>query len=312
LVVAQGSSGGDGTISGIVFLGSGSQPAGQVTVSLRSSSLQISRRVLTDYDGRFQVAGLPGGSYEIVVEEPGCEPARLSANVDGSVASVAVHLKRYVVPSTPAGAYSVSVHDLKIPDKARSECEKGLDKMARNDLVESLRHFTKATEAFPGYYEAFSLIGVSEMKLGDFEKAMQAFQRAIDLTAGHYAPPIFGMGYTSYLQGRLTDAEAILRRGLEVDDSSAEGYFYLAMTLFVENRIEDAEKGAHDALLRKPDLAAAYIVLADVYARRHQFSQQVEALDMYLKLAPNGPSAERVKKAREGTMGILASLKPAN
>jgi tetratricopeptide (TPR) repeat protein len=283
-----------------------------VTVSLRSSSHQVVRRVLTDYDGRFQVIGLPNGEYEVVVEEPGCESDRAVAKVDGSVVNVEMHLKQPKPTERAASRYLVSVRELKMPDRARSEYEKGLDEMAHNDFAEGLRHFTKATEAFPSYYEAFNFIGIAEMKLGELEKAVQAFQRSIDLSEGRYAAALFGMGYTSYLQGKLKEAEDTLRRGLDIDGSSPDGYFYLGMTLFLENHIEEAEKSAREALLCKPDYAAAYIVLANVYGRRHEFHEQLQALDTYLKLTPNGPSAARVKEVRQVTLGILAGLKPAN
>lgn len=310
--VAQSSSSDAGSISGTVLLDGGHGPASQVTVSLRSSSQQVVRRVLTDYDGRFQVAGLPNGDYEVVVEEPGCQSDLAVAKVNGAVANVEMHMKPFKPAESVASRYAVSVRELKMPDKARSEYQKGLDGIAHSDFADSLRHFNKAVEAFPSYYEAFNFIGIAEMKLGELEKAMQAFQRSIDLSEGRYAAALFGMGYTSYLQGKLQEAEGVLRRGLEVDSSSPEGYFYLGTTLFLENRIEEAEKSAREALLRKPDYAAAYIVLANVYGRRHEFREQLQALDAYLKLTPDGPSAARVKEVREVTVGILAGLKPAN
>lgn len=309
---AQGPTGSAGRISGRVFLDGSRRPASQVAVSLRSGTQQIFRSVLTDYDGRFEVADLPDGAYEVVVEEPGCEPERVSANVEGSAASVAVHLKPYAPAEKPGNRYSVSVRELLMPDKARNEFQKGLQRIAKNEFADGLRHFTKATEAFPGYYEAFHFMGIAEMRLGQLDKAVGAFQRSVDLSGGRYAAAIFGMGYASYLQGNLKEAEAILRRGLEVDGDSADGHFYLGMTLFLEDRIDEAEKSARQALLRRPDYAAPYIVLADVYGRRRQFREQVRALDAYLKLSPKGPFVERAKEARQATLDILASLEPVN
>jgi len=309
---AQGSSNDAGGISGKVLLDGGHGPASQVTVSLLSSSHQVVRRVLTDYDGGFQVAGLPNGEYEVVVEEPGCESDRAVAKVNGSIASVEVHIKQSKPAENVPNRYAVSVRELQMPNKARSEYQKGLDGIAHNDFAESLRHFTKATQAFPNYYEAFNFIGIAKMKLGELEEAIQAFQRSIDLSGGRYAAALFGMGYTSYLQGKLKEAENTLRRGLDIDGSSPDGHFYLGMTLFLENRVEEAEKSAREALLCEPDYAAAYIVLANVYGRRHQFHEQLQALDTYLQLSPNGPSAARVKEVRQVTLGILAGLKSAN
>jgi len=48
--------------------------------------------------------------------------------------------------------------------------------------------------------------------------------------------------------------------------------------------------------LRKPNFAQAYLVLADVYARRHEYRAQMQDLDVYLKLEPNGRRASKYAK----------------
>lgn len=300
-------SSGVATVSGTVLLGSDNRPASHVAVSLRSSSQQIFRSILTDSEGHFEVAGLPNGAYEITADEPGCVSERVTADVNGTVAGVAVHLKPF--RTSPSGnGFTVSVRELKQPEKARDEFQKGLARIAKSDYSEALKHLVKATQAFPEYYEAFHYIGVAEMKMEHLEKAVEAFQRSINLSDGTDAEPMFGLGYTSYLQGKWKEAETILRRGLERDSDSAQGHFYLGTALFALNRLQEAENSAREALLRKPDYAAPYIVLANIFGRRRQFHEQLQAMDSYLRLDPSGPSADRVRAARQTTLHILASL----
>jgi cytochrome c-type biogenesis protein CcmH/NrfG len=303
-------SSGSAAVSGTVLFGSDNRPASHVAVSLRSSSQQIFRSILTDSEGHFEVGGLPNGVYEISAEESGCASERVSTNVQGVVAGVAVHLRPY--RTAPIGnGFAVSVRELEVSEKARAEFQKGLARMAKSDYSEALKHLVKATQIFPQYYEAFHYIGVAQMKMDHLEQAVEAFQRSIDLSVGAYAEPMFGLGYASYLQGKWKEAEAILRRGLERDSNSAEGYFYLGTALFALNLVAEAEKSARGALLRKPNYAAPYIVLANVFGRRHEFHEQLQAMDSYLKLEPNGPSADRVRAARETTLRLLANLDPA-
>jgi hypothetical protein len=62
------------------------------------------------------------------------------------------------------------------------------------------------------------------------------------------------------------------------------------------------------ALLRKPDFAAAYLELADVCARRHDYHGQVADLETYLRLEPAGPANLRVRQAREVALKILSDI----
>src|SRR5262249_26299687 len=211
---------------------------------------------------------------------------------------------------SPSGsASSVSVRELKIPDKARDEYDKGIASNAKNQFAESLEHLQKATELFPKYYEAETQLGVAKMGMRNYDEVIEYFQKAIDSSYGRYALAAFGMGYTRYLQGKLTEAESVLRRGLEIDPDSVNGYFCLGMTLFRLNKLDEAEKCGREALRRKADFAPAYIILANVYGQRRHFHEQLDALETYLKLSPEGPSSQKVREARQITRAIIAEGK---
>ena len=300
----------DGKISGTVLLKANNRPASQVAVKLKSHAVGIFRSILTDFDGHFEVKNLPASTYEIVVDEPGYEPAQTSAQLDGSTSKLVLYLKSSNLPQTERSSYTVSARELMIPGKAQHEYEKGLGSLAKKDVAGSLSHFTKAAEAFPDYYEAYYHVGVAETKLGHKDQARRAFQKAIDLSGGGYAWAEFGFGYLLYLEGKSEEAVTIIQRGLEADESSPVGYLILGMALLRLERLDEAERSAHEALLRKPNFAQAYLVLADVYARRHEYRAQMQDLDVYLKLEPNGEESEHVRQARAVVLRILAGPIP--
>jgi len=305
---AQDSSpeGTSGEISGVVLLDAKNFPANQVIVTVKSKDAGISRSVLTDVEGQFALSGLPAGTYGVSVEEAGYEPAWVSAQINGDSAKVVLRLKPSRFSQGRRNNFTVSVRELKIPSKAREEYKKGLERLAKNDIAGSLSHLAKATEVAPDYYEAFYHLGVVEAKLGHRDEAMQAFHRAIELTGGHYAWAEFGVGFLLCQEGKPEEAEPIIRKGLELDESSPEGHVVLGMALLKLNRPDEAEKNAREALLRRPNFAEAYLVLSDAYALRREFRAELEGLDAYLKLDPKGPETERVVRAREATLKSLA------
>jgi tetratricopeptide (TPR) repeat protein len=301
-----------GTISGTVMLKTSNRPAGQVAVRLKSHVAGIFRSVLTDLEGHFEVRSLPPSTYEIVVDEPGYEPTQTSARLDGSSSKLVLYLNSSNTAPKEQNSYTVSARELRIPGKARHEYEKGLGSLAKKDFPESVSHFTKAAQAFPEYYEAYYHAGVAETTLGHLDEAMQAFQKAIDLSGGKYPWAEFGIGYLFYLEGKTEEAITVLRRGLEKDQSSADGYFILGLSLLRLNRLDEAERSAREALLRNANFADAYLVLADVYGRRREYREQLQGLDAYLKLEPNGAESEHARQAREVILKILAKIAPEN
>lgn len=295
----------DGTISGTVYAQDASHPASQVALSLKSHEAGVFRSILTDYDGRFEVRGLPPGIYEFSIEEQGYDPYWTTARLEGPSLKMDLQLASRPSLQTPNNPYAVSVRELKIPDNAHEEFNKGLERMAKKDEPGSLSHFAKAVKLFPGYFEAVYHEGVVQTNLGQLEKATQAFQKAFDLSGGRYARAVLGIGYIHYLNGMAVEAETIIRRGLLLDPNAADGYVVLGMTLLRLNRPEEAAKSAHEALLRNPNLANAYLVLADSCARRQNYREQLESLDAYLRLEPSGSASQRVQEVRDVAQRIV-------
>jgi len=308
MAVAQNSYVGkdDGKISGTVLLEGNNRPATQVAVKLKSHVAGIFRSVLTDFEGHFEVRGLPASTYEIVVEEPGYEPAETTAEFDGSSSKLELHLKACSVSPAQRDRYTVSARELRIPGKARGEYQKGLSSLAKNQLSDSLNHFKKASQAFPEYYEAYYHVGLVETSMGKLEEAGQAFQKAIDVSGGRYAWGEIGLGYLFYLEGRTEEAVSIIRRGVELDGNLPDGHFILGIALLRMNRLDEAEKCAREALLRNPNFARAYLLLADTYGHRHEYLEQLQGLDAYLKLEPHGEESGAVRRAREALLEMMA------
>src|SRR2546425_837870 len=297
-------------ILGTVFLEGRNLPTGGVIVNIRSLTEGPFVSVLTDWSGRFQVRGLNSGVYEIVVEEAGYEPIRETLQLlRGPSPPLELYLKGGNSSPVRRTDYAVSVRELRIPVKARNAFEKGLERLAKNDAVGSRTQFLRATATFPGYYEAYHHIGVADLRLGHEEEAAQAFQKAVDLSGGHYARAQFALGLLLCRRGKYAEAEAVIRRGLDVDGSSATGHLFLSVALFRLNRLEEAEKIAREALLRKPGFAWAYLVLADVHGRRGEYARQLQDLDAYLKLEPDGPASKRVREVREVVQRIVFRTK---
>jgi tetratricopeptide (TPR) repeat protein len=292
-------------ISGTVLSQGNNRTVSQAALTIKSHEAGIFRSILTDYDGHFEVDGLPPSSYEIKIEEPGFDSLQTREKLEGPSLKLILYLKPAKWGAAPQGKYTVSVRELKIPEKAKDEYQKGMECMGKSDSAGSVNHFAKAIHVFPEFYEALSQLGMAKIHLGSMEEARQAFQTAIDLSKGKFAPAHFGFGYLLFREGKANEAEAILRRGLDVDGSAPEGHVILAMALLALNRLDEAEKSAEEALLRKPGYADAYLVRADVNAKRRNFREQIQNLEAYLKLEPQGMASARAQHAREVALKML-------
>jgi hypothetical protein len=260
----------------------------------------------TDSSGAFQASGLPAGSYVLEVQAPNCAPVEQVVQETVGLSNVTVFVRRSGLHAEKPLSNTVSVRELSVPAKAHQEFEKGIERLAKSDPVSSIEYFEKATSKFPRYYEAYYWIGMAKLRLKRDDEAEQALQKSIDVSGGHYAPPHFALAALFAEKNNFADSERVVRRGLEVDANSWEGHLFLGQALFRLERIEEAEKSTHEALLRKPDLVPAYILLANIHLRKREYPSVLKDLDAYLRLDPNGPLAERARQIRDQTQHSLA------
>ncbi|HVH72439.1 MAG TPA: tetratricopeptide repeat protein [Candidatus Dormibacteraeota bacterium] len=291
-------------ISGTVLRERGNLPMSGVIVSVRSLAGETVTSALTDESGYFQVRGLNLGEYEIILEEAGYEPTQKTLEVSGPLSALQLFLKESNPSPRPPKDFSISVRELRIPWKARNAFQKGLERLTKDDVANSRTEFVRATTAFPDYYEAYYHMGVANLRLGRIEEAAAAFQKAIDLSGGHYAWAQFALGLLLCRQGEYREAAVIIRKGLDLDGSSPSGHLFLSVALFRLNRLGEAEKAAREALLRKPRFAWPYLVLADVHALQGQHAMQLHDLDAFLKIEPNAAASKSVREVRDAVSRV--------
>jgi tetratricopeptide (TPR) repeat protein len=207
--------------------------------------------------------------------------------------------------SNPSPAIT-SVHELQIPEKARAACDKGTRKFAAKDPTGSIPEFQKAIKVFPGYYEAYAKLGAAELDLEQWDAAESAFRKSMELSGGRYAPANFGFGLIlATVSKQFTQAESVVRAGLEMDPTDVTGHFVLGWVLYSTARLQEAEKSAREAILSEPNFAGARLLLAQIHLQQNRFSSVVEDLDAYLALGLTSPLDDKVRAVRAEAIRAL-------
>jgi tetratricopeptide (TPR) repeat protein len=194
---------------------------------------------------------------------------------------------------------TVSVRDLRIPEKARTSFNKGVQRFAAKDFSGSVTEFQKAIAAYDEFYEAYYKLGISDLELHLIDDAEAAFRKSIELSESKFPPPLFALGLTLGSEKRFVDAESYLRAGLQLEPTSASGHFALAWVLFSAQRVVEAEKSAREAVLYNPNLAMAHLLLAQIHRSQNNSAALVEDLDAYLRIEPDGARSRALRTTRD-------------
>lgn len=283
--------GNSGTAYGKVLLAMNHKSMEHAQVNLYNLSTGWSTATITDADGRFELEGLPLGQYSLTVTAPLCERFEIQVSIREGTGPLLLELAKSPRPGTPVNNAVVSVEELKMSSKAESAFERGTRLLQKGDARSSVVYFEKAVAKDPGYYRAYHNLGLAQYLLGEKAQAEETLQRAIDLTDGGYAPSQFALAMILLEKQQYGNAEALIQRGLNMEPGSAQGEYLLGLVQFASGRFAEAERSARDALLRSANQAEAYILLAEIHARRQE-PYSVEAdVAAYLRLDGHGPLA---------------------
>jgi tetratricopeptide (TPR) repeat protein len=273
----------------------------------------------TDGNGAFEFNDMGGGDCYVVAQRDGYSPTREFVRPDGSPHVYKdVYLRPASGGSAPAAVSPVSEHQLSIPPKARELFDKGVKLVVeKSDYRGAVSQFSHAIEKYPTYYEAYAAMGLAQYKMGDAATAETSLRKSIDLSSETYAQPMLDLA--SMLNGlkRFPDAEPVLRKAITLDPSSWRGQYELAVSLSGENRFRDAVASASAARSLKPDNPQICLLLYNLHIETDDFSSALADADDYLKLAPDGAMANRVRKMREQlakdlrSSGISAARPPS-
>lgn len=201
---------------------------------------------------------------------------------------------------------TVSVRQLRIPDKAKFAFNKGTQKLAAKDYAGGIAEFQKAIAAYDDFYEAYYKIGIANLEMQANEAAEAAFRKSIALSESKYTPPLFGMGLALASQKQYADAESYIRAGLQLEPTSPSGLLTLGWALYSEQRVVEAEKAARDAVLYNPNLAMAHLLLAQIHRRQKDSAAMVNDLDAYLRLDPDSSRSRALRTTRDEAQQSLA------
>jgi tetratricopeptide (TPR) repeat protein len=210
--------------------------------------------------------------------------------------------------------YSVSVQDLKMAGKGHAAFDKGSRLLDKGDTLASIAYLEQAIAEYPEHYFAYYDLGVAHFRLAQQAEAEHAFQKAIDITKGNFAPPQFGLAAILCQKAEFPQAVTLLQRALDLEPGSAIGKYYLGWAQFGLNRLAEAERTLEQALLRDPNLAPAYFLLARVHSRQNNLPGMLSDLESYLKLEPRKEQvrslAEQIKHKIAQDSTVVATAQP--
>ena len=291
--------GGTNSVTGMIVSSTGQRIARRVSVRLRTMT-KGDRISTTDERGNFAFRDVPPGDYAVVIDrELDFEPFSQNVSViqprgmppQTYYLSIRLQLKGRVIAITGI----LNAEFASVPKPALVHYDKAAEQARTGDHLGAIEELKLAIREYASFMQAFNELGVQYLKLNQLKNADEAFQSALKINPDAIAA-LVNRGITNFMMKRYGEAVPILRKALAKNERSAVGHYFLGQALANLGRFEEAEKELLASLeLGKEQMKEAHRILAIIYSSRGAKKQAAAELEVYLKLAPDAPDAEKLR-----------------
>lgn len=290
------------SISGLIRTADG-MPAKDAHIEIQDrQSGQIVAQTYANSSGSFEV-NVPLGVYEVVAQM-GLEETRETVSVQAGDAMVSLHLPG-VQPSQSGDRFSVSVAQMKVPDKARKALKKAQDAMNNERLDEASKYVAEALELHPEYSEALTVRGILNLEANKLQEALADFHKALGFD-NNYATAYLALGATYNALSQFDEALRALDRGLGLSPTSWQGYFEMGKAFLGKANYEASIRQLNKAENLHPKYSLIHLVRAHAFLGMKNYSQAMGELEFYLEQNPQGKDSADARQTLDRVRSFTA------
>ncbi len=260
----------------------------------------------TSPSGSFEIDDIADGAYEIVAVLGIGETRERVEIVAGSPETLSLRLP----PTENADAGnrdSVSVAELKVPEKARDAFKKAQAALDKREIQKATEYVGEALVNYPKYAAAMALRGILKLDAQQFEPAKQDLESAIQMDP-NYAMSYIALGATYNVLARYEDAIRTLDHGIALSPRSWQGYFEMSKALLGKGDYQTAlhQLDKTEGLAPK-NYAPIHLVRAHALLGLKNYDAATLELETYLQNAPKGANAEDAQHTLDKVKAFRAS-----
>ena len=227
-----------------------------------------------------------------------------------------------VVQRTTKIEGTLSAIPYKAPKDARKAYEQGLEALRNSKLAAARLHFQKAVDVYPAFTFAWFQLGTVLQQQNQPDAARAAFTHASTIDS-KYLPPYLSLASMASEAQNWTEVLKLTGHILALDPLAgatgyildldpvnyADAYFYDSLANFELNRIDAAEKSGLKAehLDLRTHFPQLHLILAEIFARKHNYSTAISELQTFMDLAPTAKNVEQVRERQAELQKLDAS-----
>lgn len=298
-----------GSVIGRLRLVRGEAPSVPVLVLLQIHGATLDS-VYTDSQGTYGFHNLHPNPYRVVINDDRFQHEERDAVIPPVTLMPVVFVDITLtpkpdqkgdsnVPNKSSGANrnitDVREYTAKFPKPAVKEFEKGMKADQDGKKEEAIRHYRKAIEIAPDFYEAHNNLGSDYVSQSNFDAARKEFELAIQQNQSD-AASYFNLANVCMLMNNVPDASKYLGEGLRREPDSALGQFLLGSLNFKTGKLPEAERALRQAIKSDAVMVQPRLQLVNLLLQQGRKDEAIGQLNEFVKAFPDNPFSPQARK----------------
>ncbi|HYH00073.1 MAG TPA: tetratricopeptide repeat protein [Terriglobales bacterium] len=270
-----------------------------VSVQLMSFGGVTVAQGFTNSEGQVTFANVKPGSYTAKISGADLEDTTTEAFVidrSDPMHMEWVHVKRRQ-DGTQVGSTQpmISAADLRIPDKAKKEFNKGNESFVEGDMEKAIERYQKAVKIYPDYATAHNNLGAAFMRMQRRDEALEAFAKAAELDP-NLASANANVARFHILANDGRAAIPFLERALSSSPGDAEVLVLMAQAQLMTQHFDEAVTYARKAhSLAHQKLPMVHLIAGQALQAQNKPDEARIEYEIFLKEAPDSPQVGKVR-----------------
>lgn len=257
----------------------------------------IKHETKTNKKGEFIFSGLGYGKWQITASYKNLQPQVKTVTVSQ------ININPVVTLVLQKSAKTIAEEKLK---QEASLVEQGNQAFNDGKFKEALDFYQKFLADNPEFYQLNINIGNCHKELGEFDEAVTAFQKVIELAKEDEkdiplkAKALAGIGEITMKRDDIQTAMEYFKKSIELNPKDEILAYNVGEICFAGNKNEEAIKYYDLAAQINPQWSEPHLKKGYVYMNLGDFKKAIESLNKFLELDPDNPQAPVVKEIISG------------
>ena len=218
--------------------------------------------------------------------------------------AINTHISATLLCGVLCSITSYGTKDIK-PTSAR---ERGFELFQQKKFEQAIETLKTAVAADKKDHEAWYYLGMSQLRNQDYKSASKSFETVLKINP-QFAAARTALGLTFLYRNKTAEASREAQKAIAANPTIADAYYILGVARLRKGANLEAVENADKAIKLRPEFAPPYLLKTEALvgfigdalapeptASREELNKRygnaIEALEKYLKLAPNAPNNE--------------------